>query len=488
MNRFFALIFATGCALPVPLAAQAEGAIQGEIAAEANGSALPGATLVLEGSSLPEPLQATTGPDGRFRFARLGPGEYRLRITHEGFQPRQDKLSLRPREIRDVALELKLQTVRETVEVSAETSSIPSVHSPNSTVMSSERLELLPLTQRTNLPDVVLMAAPGMIRGHDDFVHIRGHEVALNPFINGVSFWENPHMVFSPGLGADYIESINVMTGGFSAEYGNRFGGVLDVVTKSGFTTENHGSLTLGLGMALRNNIGFELGGHTKRFAYYLNGAAFESARFLSPPERNALHDTGRGARTFAQFDFAADANNTVRLVLMGDGANFELPKTLLDAQWRPNFNNFQRTRSQTAILSWDHVHSADMLLHTAFYQRASRVRMPPNGDPYGAKLDAERTLNTYGIRSDWTRFLGRHSVKAGVDLVLLQPDERFHYLSQPWIDFTHFPEINQDHIHFRGPNRGPIVCFAQGRWSTGRSTISSCRRRSKTYWRVAAG
>ena len=66
-----------------------------------------------------------------------------------------------------------------------------------------------------------------MIRGHDDFVHIRGHEVAMNPSINGVQFWENPHAVFSPGLGVDYIESMNVMTGGYAAEYGNRFGGTL---------------------------------------------------------------------------------------------------------------------------------------------------------------------------------------------------------------------------------------------------------------------
>ena len=80
-----------------------------------------------------------------------------------------------------------------------------------------------------------------MIRGHDDFVHIRGHEVALNPFINGVQFWENAHTVFSPGLGVDYIESMNVMTGGYSAEYGNRFGGILDVVTKSGFTHREQG-------------------------------------------------------------------------------------------------------------------------------------------------------------------------------------------------------------------------------------------------------
>ena len=141
--------------------------------------------------------------------------------------------------MQNLELALGLRPVQESVEVTAD--SLPSVHSPGSTHLTAERLADLPLTQRTNLPDAIVTAAPGMIRGHDDFVHIRGHEVALNPFINGVQFWENAHTVFSPGLGVDYIESMNVMTGGFSAEYGNRFGGILDVVTKSGFTTEKQG-------------------------------------------------------------------------------------------------------------------------------------------------------------------------------------------------------------------------------------------------------
>jgi outer membrane receptor protein involved in Fe transport len=38
----------------------------------------------------------------------------------------------------------------------------------------------------------------------------------------------------------------------------------------------------------------------------------------------------------------------------------------------------------------------------------------------------------------------------------MLRPDESLQYLSQPWIDYTHL--IGQGHIHFRGPNRGPVL------------------------------
>jgi outer membrane receptor protein involved in Fe transport len=218
---------------------------------------------------------------------------------------------------------------------------------------------------------------------------------------------------------------------------------------------ENNGSITLGLGTALRHNAGIEFGGHTERAGYYLNVGGYESARFLSPPVPRAIHDAGRGAHSFAQFDFAANENNFVKLMLIGDGTNLQIPKNELDELMRPNKNDFQRNRSQSLILSWDHVQSHDTLLRASFYQKWSHTLMLPNDDRYGAKLDAERTLNTFGIKGDVTRFFGRHTMKGGLDLVLLRPKEDVYYLSQPWIDFTHLPEVNQEHIHFRGPNLG---------------------------------
>jgi hypothetical protein len=93
-----------------------------------------------------------------------------------------------------VRLPLDISRVSESVAVVAP---LPSTHSPSSTLLTTARLEQLPLSQHTNLPDAIVTAAPGMIRGHHDFVHIRGHEVALNPAINGVQFWENAFGVFA---------------------------------------------------------------------------------------------------------------------------------------------------------------------------------------------------------------------------------------------------------------------------------------------------
>jgi outer membrane receptor protein involved in Fe transport len=437
--------------------AQAEATVRGDVVAVANGSTLSGVQVTLE-SQAGESRQTVTDAEGRFVFGVVRPGEYVVSARAEGFAARDVRLVVEPRDAQSVRLALDVGRVAIDVDVVAGVA-LASTHSPSSTMLTIDRLEQLPLSQHTNLPDAIVTAAPGMVRGHDDFVHIRGHEVALNPSINGVQFWENAHAVFSPGLGVDYIDSINVMTGGFSAEYGSRFGGILDVVTKSGLTLQNRGSLTFGSGTAQRHNAGAEFGGQRQRVAYYLNVGGFTSDRFLSPPSPRSIHNTGQGLRSFGRLDFRVDDSHHVNLLVTGDGVNIELPMDERDEALRPDFRNLQRARSQSAILSWDHARSSETAIQTALYQRWSRVhQFPETIDRYGAQTDAERTLGTVGVKSHITRFAGPHTLKGGMDLVMLRPREDLYYLSQPWIDFTHLPDVNESHVHFRGPNVGADI------------------------------
>ena len=430
--------------------AQGEGAIHGVVLARADRSAILNAKVRLEGLTSSVSLQTATGGDGHFGFQRLVPGQYLLVVTQEAFLEGRTRFTLKPREAQNITLQLTLRPVEEIVEVTTEAQAVAGTHSPSSTVLHEQVVENLPLGQRTNLPDIIAASAPGMVRSHDDFIHVRGSELALNTFINGVSFWENPHSVFSPGLSPDLIQSMNIMTGGFPAEYGNRFGGILDVVTKSGFSMDNEGALTLGLGTSLRHNLGIQYGGHTEKAAYFLFSSAFESARFLSPPDTRSIHNTGRGVRNFLQLDFNVDPANFLKLVLLGDGTNFEIPKTSQDDVYRPNANAFQRTRSQTAMFTWSHILSNDALLDTSFYQRWSRSRLLPAADPLATVARSERTLHTTGIKSDLTRFLGRHTVKAGLDLVSLRPDEELFYDNKGFNHLAH--RLSLSPVKLNGP------------------------------------
>lgn len=430
-----------------PARAQGEATIRGQITAAADRSLLPNAQLTLREEDGEQTALQTTDERGEFGFQHLRPGQYTLAAERDGFVASSIRFVLKPREVKNVTLALMLRPIQVQVEVAASPVSLASTYSPSSTVVRAALFDAMPVARRTNLPDAIVVAAPGMIRGHDDFVHVRGQELALNTIINGVSFWENPQAVFSGGVSPEVIDIANVMTGGFPAEYGNRFGGVLDIVTKSGFDMDHHGSVTLSAGKANRDNLSGEFGGHGEKLAYYLFGSAFQSDRFLSPPDPRAIHDRGRGGHGAFQLDARPNAANSLRLVVMGDGTSFDIPMTPLDEQLRPAAKAREWTRQQTAIAGWNRTVSNTTLLHTSFYQRWSRSRLLPASGPLTAIAGTDRRLLTMGVKSDLTKFAERHTIKTGVDLVRLRPEERLSYDSSGFRQLRHLLDLPHVHV-----------------------------------------
>jgi outer membrane receptor protein involved in Fe transport len=439
-NALISVLVAVG-----PAGAQSEATVRGRVVAAADGSALNQGSVTLKSVDPEASMQTAIDSMGHFAFQNVRPGEYVLSGSSEGFSSRDMQVALEPREIKTVTLALELLPLDVNVSVKGELSSLPSTHSPSSTVLTSERLESLPVFQRTTLTDAVVTATPGMIRGHDDFVHVRGEEVALNPLINGVAFWENAHSVFSAGLSPDVIDTANIMTGGFSAEYGSRFGGVVDIVTKSGLRMDHQGSATLSAGQAGRWNGSGEFGGHANRIGYYVLGSMFESDRFLSPPDPEAIHDHARGGHAFFQLDGNLGGAGLLRTIVMGDGTNFEIPKTPQDVELRPLADADQRTRLQTAIVGWTRA-SSRLAVAASFYQRWSRSQLSPASGPLTAQAQLDRELFTIGGKLDATRFAGRHAIKAGLDAVRLRPREDLAYNYAGYRDFAHL--VGLPHIH----------------------------------------
>jgi hypothetical protein len=448
--RFLVLWAGLVCSGPSATAwAQSEGAVRGQVVAAADGSALPGASVTLTAASTGVTLRATSDAAGRFVFTPVTAGQYLISASFEGFAPRELRLSIEPREIGAVTLALDVGRLDVDVKVAASaTDLLVSTHSPSSTVLTDDRVDAMPPFERMNLTDAIVTSAPGMIRGHDDFVHIRGHEIALNPLIDGVSFWENAHSVFSAGLSPEIVETANVMTGGFPAEYGNRFGGVVDIVTKSGLRLDHRGSVTLSLGDEGRRRAAGDVGGTARSLGYYVYGSMFHSDRFLSPPEPVALHDAATGGHMFASFDAQPNRIGSFRVVLMGDGINAEIPTAARDEALRPQANARQRTRQQTTVVSWNRARP-DTLFAASAYERWSRLRLLAAAGPLTVQADLTRELLTLGGKFDVTRIQGRHAFKAGIDAVRLRPEEDLAYNYAGYRELAHLLEL--PHLHVSG-------------------------------------
>jgi len=450
-----------------PAAAQSDAIVQGQVIAAGDRSVLPGATVMLQASAGRQPREATTDAEGRFVFTQVAPEQYVVSVGIDGFESRHVVITIEPREVRMLSLALDVARLNVDVRVTAEDRPLPATHSPSSTMLTSERMERMPMFARSSLPDAIVTSAPGMIRGHDDFVHVRGEEIALNPIIDGVAFWENPHAMFSAGVSPDIIETANVMTGAFPAEYGNRFGGVVDVATRSGLRMHERGSATFSVGDEGRRHAAADVGGRHGAFGYFLSAATISSHRFLSAPDAEAIHDSGSAAHGFARLDWSGVRGGALNVVAMGDAADAQIPKTPLDAELRPDASAEQHARQQTVTFGWTRAWSTSVVDATA-YQRWSRLDLSPAAGPLAAHASLRRGVLTVGAKADATRITGRHALKAGVDAVALRPQEDLDYDYAGYRDLTHMLALPHIHvanqrIRFDGRDRGgQMSAFAQ--------------------------
>lgn len=491
-------LLACTLALLMPTVTSAQQRLDGAISSEQTGSPTVGAVIEIQGIDADVVRSATSDAGGRFSIADLSPGRYTISVSAAGFYPRRVTIDVSPRELGTLDFTLApLARIDEQVTVRDERRLVDPSQTASAVTIGRDRVERLPPGRAIGLTGSIVPFVSSAISGHDDLVHLRGNELSLNTFVNGVSFFDNPHALFTPGLPLEIVQSMNVVTGGFPAEFGNRFGGIVDLTTRSGFDANGRGTLAVAAGTYLRHSVQASYGAHSERFGYYVFGQGFESDRFLNTPDPERFHDFGRGARAFAQLDFAADPKNAFRLALSGSGSNFELPN-------RPDEevagrDAFERTREQTAILTWNHTFSDRALLSSSLYERLAASRLLPTTDPETTFALGFRNDLTTGFKSDLTIFAGsRHAVKAGIDLMLLTFREDFdvqardddHEGEEPDHDARHGDEDEEQlDVPFRGRLvGGQASAYIQDRIQISQSVTANIGVRFDRYHATKGG
>jgi len=241
-------ILACGLAwlLGVSIAAAQEtttGSIAGRVV-DAQHLAVPGATVTVVSPQGPKSF--TTDQDGRFYAAFLTPGTYDVKVEMQGFRTVERKgLEVRLGQRIELPLTLDVGAVSDSVVVTEQTPVVDTSKTVVSTTLDSTLLASLPVGRRFS---DALYLVPGVSSG--------GQVGTANPSIAGGSGLENNYIidgvnVTNAGYGAlgsysivfgslgsgvpfDFIKEAQVQTSGFSAEFGESSGGVVNVVTRSG--------------------------------------------------------------------------------------------------------------------------------------------------------------------------------------------------------------------------------------------------------------
>ncbi len=138
---------------PLMRAQNPNGTLRGEVQ-DASAARVPGARVIVQSSGSSIVREVAANERGEFRIEGLLPGSYRVTVTAQGFAQATADVDVAVSVVRDIAVTLKPQNARETVNVEANassitTQSIDTASAVHGGVVGSQDLETLPLPARS---------------------------------------------------------------------------------------------------------------------------------------------------------------------------------------------------------------------------------------------------------------------------------------------------------------------------------------------------
>ncbi|MFN0170710.1 MAG: carboxypeptidase regulatory-like domain-containing protein [Bryobacteraceae bacterium] len=242
------LLLTAGGALAAPV-----GRIFGTVT-DPTRAVVPNASVTIRNDATREEKTTQADASGSFLFANVPIGIYSLQVSHTGFKGyRQGGLTLQIDQSVRVNAVLQLGETAETVTVEATPLQVDTRSGTISEVVTATQIAELPLNGR-NVQQLVSIQAGVQITGRAFFYNANVPQSVSFFSISGApgngtnyildggdhnDHWTNVSM---PTPNPDALQEFSVQTSNFTAEYGSKAGGVVNMVIKGG-TNAFHGSL-----------------------------------------------------------------------------------------------------------------------------------------------------------------------------------------------------------------------------------------------------
>jgi outer membrane receptor protein involved in Fe transport len=211
-----------------PLFSGTTGKIAGRVIDKENKEPLPGVNIVIVGTS----LGGVTDLNGNFFILNIPAGTYDVRASFIGYTTIVEKgVRVHNDKTTEVSFSLSPQAVEgDIIEVVAERPLIQKDNTASTRIATEEELRALPVT---TVNQVVAVNAGAQGSGNN--LHIRGGragEVAY--LVDGLTVEDPQNRTIGLNVSTGALSELQVISGGFNAEYGNAQSAVINLSTQEG--------------------------------------------------------------------------------------------------------------------------------------------------------------------------------------------------------------------------------------------------------------
>ncbi len=439
-------VFLTAAFTLVLLAAFASAQTSGSsslngVVTDPTGAVVPGATVEIQNPVSQFTRTTKTDDAGRFSFPNVPLNPYHLTVNLAGFAPYVQDVDVRSAVAVSLNVVLQISANAENITVQGEAGDLVENDPTFHTDIDRGMFAKLPLESSTSaLSSLVTLASPGIAADSNGLFHGLGDHAENSFSLDGQPITDQQSKVFSNQIPLDAVQSMTVIAGAPSAEYGDKTSLVIDVTTRSGLgSTTPHGDFTTSYGSFGSSNLDGDFSYGGKNWGNFISANGLNTGRFLDPPEFSVMHDKGNEENLFDRFDYVLSSNDTFHLNFEFTRSWFQTPNSF-DQQFHdingtvdlnpvtgvPLGPTDQRSQILTFNVAptWTHTISPNAVFNLTGFVRRDAYNYFPSDDPFndlGAPdlqrqtVAQQRTLLNSGALANITYTKGIHNIKAGI-------------------------------------------------------------------------
>ena len=402
------------------------GAVQG-VVKDPTGALIPDAKVTISQPVTGYNQTTQTDAQGSFKLVNLPFNTYKVRVEAPGFQPNEQEADLHTTVPLNLEVALVVEQATAAVTISETGGAMLETDRTSSDTDLSQTILERPLgAAPSRAIESMVASTPGFVTDDNGRMHPRGSESQVQYVIDGVPITDNMSAIFSTSLDTRTLRTVEVMTGGIPAEFGDKLAGVINVNTRSGLEGPTQGGISMSGGSFSTGEIATDFATHTKKFGFLTNLSTSTSQRYLDPPSIENFHNFGRTGKAFFRLDYQFDQNNSLRAVLNFGGSNFQVPNRV--AQELVGQDQKQRLRDNAQNISYQHIFSPNSVLQLSFFHRQSNSKLSSNPTSIPVVATQDRTLQNYGGIGSISLTRGSHNIKFGGQFTITPVDEHFSF------------------------------------------------------------
>ncbi len=318
------------------------------------------ATVTLSSEASNYHNRLVTDQNGKTTIETLSYGLYRLAIEKQGFSTVSETLEVRSAIPIEHSVRLELAPVSTQVDV-RDTDTLIDPNLPSSIMqIGTQQIHDRPGSLPGRSVQDLVNSQPGWLYEGDAVLHPRGSEYQTQIVVDGVPLTDNRSPGFGPEIEADDLDSINIYTAGFPAEYGRKLGGVVELNTSRQAQSGMHGQLVLSGGSYDTTHAFGQLQDTWGKNTLLATASGSGTSHYLNPVVPENFTNNGTTGDFSLKYERDFTPNDRVTTSVRHEFSRFEIPNEFVQQQAGQiqNGDNFETI----GTVGYQHIFSPNLI------------------------------------------------------------------------------------------------------------------------------